>query len=151
MNKSISRLTISLIAVLFMVSAASFASNETNPLTTEKTALQAPNTNARVRVKVINLLGIEISPCGLDIFFDAKVRVKQPNSGGIVTEVPYSCSADLSDPIYIQPGTVVTGIIIISGTPFSNGGTITVKQSDIDPNGQTILEISVTVDIPLPN
>ena len=132
-----------------MVSTNSIAGNLDSSIVVEENA-QQNKPNARVRVKVIDIFGIEISPCGLDIFFDAKVRVKQPNSGGIVTEVGYSCTDDLSEPIFIQPGTVVTGIIIISNTPFSNGGTITVQQGDIDPNGNTILEISVTISIPLP-
>lgn len=111
--------------------------------------VQEKTPNARVRVKVIDILGIEISPCGLSIFFDAKIRVKQPGSEGIITEVGYSCAEDLSDPIYVEPGTEVTGIITINNTPFSNGGTIIVTENDIDPEG-TILEVSVTVTIPLP-
>lgn len=136
-----------LMVALFMVPANASAANHSADVN-EISQQNVPN--ARVRVKVINLLGIEISPCGLSLFFDVKVRVKQPNDNGLVREFSYSCNEDLSAPIYIQPGTEVTGIISITGTPLSNGGTIIVKESDIDPNGQTILDISVTVDISLP-
>lgn len=149
MKKLNSKVTaIALLSVLFFsFSRATFANDKAIEYTVIEQA-QESIPNARVRVRVLNLLGITISPCGLSIFFGGEVHVKQPDSSEM-TIVSYSCADDLSEPVFIQPGTEITEIISINGTPFSNEDTVIITADDIK-NDMIIIEVSVVIDFSLP-
>ncbi|MCD8079469.1 MAG: hypothetical protein LUF04_03375, partial [Bacteroides sp.] len=101
---------------------------------------------ARARIYVLDVDGILIDHCGLSLFFDAEVRVQQPNDP--VTYVyDYSCEEGVSDIFPISEGTVVTGVITIKLTPLSNEGYIIVQESDIVPGGTAILDVQVLLSL----
>lgn len=102
-------------------------------------------TPMRIKVTIINLIGIKLSPCLLSPI--AEVTIYQHLSGTEQREVQYLCPEDRSEVIYVTPGQTISVQADLLGRELFFTKDVVLDSSMISNNG--IIDVSFTVDIEL--